>query len=101
MTAAAFFKARLKFSATAIIDLNRETTNYFYQHVEAHTWHGHRVLAVDGVKYPLPDEDAIHAEFGGQSNQQTDEVPMALGSALYDVHQKILVDAQPQIPLPD
>ncbi len=32
----------------------------------------------------------IHTEFGGQSNQKTNEVPMALGSALYDIHQKII-----------
>jgi len=94
VTAAAFFKARLKFSATAFIDLNRKTTDYFYQHVNTHTGNGHRVLAVDGVKYHLPDEEAMPAEFGGQSNQHTDEVPMALGSALYDVHQKIIIDAQ-------
>jgi hypothetical protein len=42
----------------------------------------------------LPDETAIHTEFGGQSNQHTDEVPMALGSALYDIYQKIILDAQ-------
>ena len=94
VTAAAFFKARLKFSASAFIDLNKDVTQHFYQTVNADTWYGHRVLAVDGVKYHLPDEDAIHAEFGGQSNQHPDEVPMALGSALYDIHQKIIIDAQ-------
>jgi hypothetical protein len=93
VTAAAFFKARLKFSETAFIDLNTEVTNHFYQHITAVTWNGHRVLAVDGVKYHLPDEDVIHTEFGGQSNQHTDEIPMALGSALYDIHQKIIIDA--------
>jgi len=93
VTAAAFFKARLKFSATAFIDLNRDVTNHFYQTVKADTWNGHRVLAVDGVKYHLPDEDVIHTEFGGQSNQHPDEIPMALGSALYDIHQKIIIDA--------
>ncbi len=94
VTAAAYFKARLKFSATAFIDLNKDVTNHFYQNVNADSWYGHRVLAVDGVKYHLPDEDAIHSEFGGQSNQHTDEVPMALGSALYAIHQKIILDAQ-------
>ena len=79
VTAAAFLKARLKFSATAFIDLNRDVTKHFYQRVHTETWHGYRVLAVDGVKYHLPDEIAIHTEFGGQSNQHTDEVPMALG----------------------
>jgi hypothetical protein len=49
VTAAAFFKARLKFSATAFIDLNRYVTNHFYQSVTADTWNEHRVLAVDGV----------------------------------------------------
>ena len=52
------------------------------------------MLAVDGVKYHLPDETVIHTEFGGQSNQSTEDVPMALGSALYDIHQKIIIDAQ-------
>ncbi len=52
------------------------------------------MLTVDGVKYHLPDEHVIHTEFGGQSNQHPDTVPMALGSALYDIHQKIIVDAQ-------
>ena len=65
MTAAAFFKARLKFSATAFIDLNKDVTHHCYQHVTADTWYGHRELAVDGVNYHLPDEDVIHAEFGG------------------------------------
>ncbi len=69
-------------------------TNHFYQTVKAETWNGHRVLAVDGVKYHLPDEAVIHTEFGGQSNQSTHEVPMALGSALYDIHQNIIIDAQ-------
>ncbi len=55
VTAAAFFKARLKFSATAFIDLNRDVTNHFYQTVKADTWNRHRVMAVNGVKYHLPD----------------------------------------------
>jgi hypothetical protein len=94
VTAAALFKARLKFSVNVFIDLNRTVSNHFYQSVETHRWNGHRVLAVDGNKYHQPDEEAIHTEFGGQSNQYRDEVPMALGSALYDIHQKIIVDAQ-------
>ncbi len=94
VTAAAFFKARLKFSANAFIDINSQTTNHFYQSVATQRWYGHRVLAVDGSKYHLPDEEAIHTEFGGQPNQHRDEVPMALGSTLYDIHHKIIVDAQ-------
>lgn len=36
---------------------------------------------------------AIHQTFGGQSNQHNDEVPMALGSCLYDVFQGLVLDA--------
>ncbi len=34
VTAAAFFKARLKFSATAFVDLNRHVINHFYPAVK-------------------------------------------------------------------
>lgn len=94
VTDAAFFKARLKFSATAFIDLNQAIIHAVYQQIKPRTWKGHRILAVDGVKYHLPDESAIRTEFGGQSNQHTDEVPMALGSTLYDVFQEIVLDAR-------
>ncbi len=43
------------------------------------TWNGRRVLVVDSVKYYLPDEKAVRAEFGGQSNQHPYQVPMVLG----------------------
>lgn len=93
-TASAFCQARQKFSASAFIELNQVATHYFYDSTSIERWHGFRVLAVDGVKYHLPDEEVIHQAFGGQGNQHVDELPMALGSALYDVFQKIIIDAQ-------
>jgi len=94
VTASAFCQARQKFSASAFIELNQVATRYFYDATSIEKWQGLRVLAVDGVKYHLPEEEAIHLAFGGQGNQYIDEVPMALGSALYDVFQKIIIDAK-------
>ena len=50
VTATAFFKARLKFSAAAFVDLNQEVTRAVYEQIKPRPWKGHRVLAVDGVK---------------------------------------------------
>ena len=94
VTASAFCQARNKFSASAFIELNQVATQHFYQAVEVEKWHGFRTLAIDGVKLLLPDEEALHQEFGGQSNQHVDEIPMAMGSTLYDVFQKVVIDAR-------
>ena len=94
VTASAFCQARKKFSASAFIELNHVITQHFYSASAVEKWQGHRTLAVDGVKLHLPDEEVIHQAFGGQGNQHVDEFPMALGSALYDVFQKVIIDAQ-------
>jgi len=94
VSAAAFCKARMKFSADVFIDLNRKTLQTFYQGITPTKWKNMRVLAVDGVKVHVPNEPAIVEKFGGQSNQYTDITPMAMGSTLYDVFQKTVIDAQ-------
>lgn len=94
VSASAFCQARKKFSASAFIELNQVATECFYNLATIEKWQGFRVLAVDGVKYHLPDEKVIRRAFGGQGNQHVEEFPMALGSALYDVFQKVIIDAQ-------
>ena len=94
VTASAFCKARKKFSYTAFIELNHRVTQSFYQQVNIKKWHGLRVLAVDGSRYLLPNSPEIKRTFGGQSNQYHGQVPMALGSCLYDVFQGVVLDAQ-------
>jgi len=94
VSASAFSQARHKFSAAAFVELNQVVTEHFYNAASVKKWQGFRVLAVDGVKYHLPDSAAIHQAFGGQGNQYIDDQPMALGSALYDVFQKLIVDAR-------
>lgn len=93
VTNSAFSKARKKFSCDAFIELNQQATNEFYSLDDIQTWCGFRVLGVDGTKYHLPDNEAIVEKFGGQTNQHT-EVPMALGSCLYDVFQGLVIDAR-------
>ncbi len=68
--------------------LNHVATEHFY---DVERWQGFRVLAVDGVKLHLSNDEVIHPASGGQGHRQADEHPMALGSALYGVFQKIMI----------
>jgi len=52
------------------------------------------VLAVDGSKYLLPDTPEVNARYGTTSNQYERNIPMALGSSLYDVFQGIVLDSR-------
>jgi hypothetical protein len=72
-----------------------------YEDGDYETWHGHRVLAVDGSKLILPTNEQTIAEFGttpydNKRNHPngTGEYAGALASVLYDVLNHIAVDAQ-------
>lgn len=80
-------------ASSAFIELNQQANHEFYSIADIQTWHGFRVLAVDGSKIELPDNSAMLKAFGGQSNQHT-VTPMALGSCLYDVFQGVVIDAK-------
>lgn len=96
VTAAAFCKARMKFSASAFIDLNKQALDQFYQQSKPDLgkWLGFRVLAVDGTKYHLPDEPDVIERFGTSFNQFSQPISMAMGSVLYDVFTKLVIDAR-------
>lgn len=49
VTKSAFTQARKKLKHSAFIALNREQVDYFYEHYEARTWQGKRLLAIDGL----------------------------------------------------
>ena len=93
VTSAAFCKARKKFSETAFIELNKGVAQQFYAKNTGQKWQGHRVLAVDGTKYLLPNTNIMFTEYGGVSNQFEKRVPMAMGSCLYDVFQGVVLEA--------
>ena len=49
-------------------------------------WHGHRVLAVDGTKWTLPNTAVLREVFGAATNQHTTTgVAQAQGLVLFDV----------------
>jgi hypothetical protein len=55
------------------------------------TWHGYRILAIDGSKISLPADKKLLAYFGGLGKNKT--APTAQGSILYDVLNDTIVDA--------
>lgn len=62
-------------------------------------WRGFRVLAVDGSKVLLPDNAAVREVFGtiaysnGSDGTVEGEQPYALASAMYDVLNRVALDA--------
>ncbi len=100
VTASAFSQARDKFKHTAFIELNTTAiVNTVYGDGEYRTFWGLRILAVDGSKILLPDSDVVRQEFGtiaysnGPEGGVQGERPYALASVLYDVLNRVGVDA--------
>ena len=97
----AYSKARRKLKHTAFIELNKEAViKTMYEDGDYQTWHGHRVLAVDGSKIILPDNKDTIAEFGTWhywAQQKDKDISgtrtMALASTLYDVLNGVCIDA--------
>ena len=60
----ALAKARMKLKFEAFVELNQHLVNYFEKHFQPITWHGFRLLAVDGSTTRLPHIKAIADHFG-------------------------------------
>lgn len=96
----AYSKARRKLKHTAFIELNREAVvRTMYEDGDYETLYGLRLLAVDGSKIILPTSDETRATFGTvpYKNQRPDvagEYSYALASVLYDVLNRVALDAQ-------
>jgi hypothetical protein len=88
VTKSAFSQARVKLKAEAFMELNRVQVDYFYAHFPYQTWHGFRLLAVDGSTAQLPATPDIVAHFGLWG-----DVSLARVSQMYDVLNKVTVDA--------
>jgi hypothetical protein len=100
VSASAYSQARYKLKHTAFIELNQSAiveTVYGDDHYQKF-W-GFRVLAVDGSKIVLPDNKEVREEFGtiawskGKNSEIQGERPYALASVLYDVLNRIALDA--------
>ena len=85
-----FSEARYKIKVEAFVLLFQLTVKAMVPEC-CLTWHGYRVLAIDGSKVGLPTDAALPAHFGG--NGRGAKPPQAQGPICYDVLNDIVVDA--------
>ncbi|MCP3876664.1 MAG: IS4 family transposase [Desulfobacteraceae bacterium] len=90
---AALTKARMKLKFEAFAELNLHMVNYFEKHFKPRTWFGFRLLAIDGSTTRLPLTEAISQHFGVWNGRQGAPSPVARISQLYDVLNKLTIDA--------
>ena len=88
VTKSAFSQARKKLKAEAFIELNQVQVAYFYAHFPYQTWHGLRLLAVDGSSVQLPATAEIIDHFGLWHS-----APVARVSQLFDGLNEVTVEA--------
>jgi hypothetical protein len=89
----ALTKARMKLKFQAFIELNQHLISYFEKYFNPLCWHGFRLLAIDGSLTRLPQIKAIAEHFGVWNGRQGLPSAMARVSQLFDVLNKITVDA--------
>lgn len=101
VTASAYSQARYKLKHTAFIELNRTAiVETMYGDDDYHKFWGFRVLAVDGSKLILPNTKGVREDFGtitysnGKDSEIQGKHPYALASVLYDVLNRISIDAR-------
>jgi hypothetical protein len=90
---AALSKARMKLKFEAFVELNLQLVHYFEKHFKLRKWYGFRLLAIDGSTARLPMTESIAEHFGVWNGRQGAPSPMARVSQLFDVLNKISVDA--------
>jgi hypothetical protein len=86
-------KARMKLKFQAFVELNQHMIGYFEKHFNPQTWRGFRLLAIDGSTTRLPQIEAIGEHFGQWRVRQGLPSAMARISQLFDVLNKITIDA--------
>ncbi len=90
---AALTKARMKLKFEAFIELNQHLINCFDVDFKPITWHGFRLLSIDGTTAKVPKTKEIIEHFGTWNVRQGDPCPMARISQLFDPLNKITVNA--------
>lgn len=90
---AALTKARMKLKFEAFVELNLYLVRYFEKHFTPRRWNGFRLLAIDGSTVRLPVTQPIIEHFGTWNGRQGAPSPVARVSQLFDVLNKISVDA--------
>ncbi len=88
VTKSAFCQARLKLKAEACVELQQVQVDYFYTQYAPATWHGFRLVAVDGSTAQLPVTPDIVTHFGLWGTR-----PLARISQMFDTLNQVTIDA--------
>jgi hypothetical protein len=94
-TSSAFIQNRKKINPAVFSHLSGVIVDNFYtkDNDGLKLWNGFRVLAVDGSRITLPNTCELKESFGVAKNQSEVEVVQARASILYDVLNRIVLDA--------
>jgi hypothetical protein len=90
---AALTKARMKLRYEAFIELNQHLIALFEKIFTPKTWHGFRLIAIDGTTFKLPHIKEIAEHFGVWNVRKGDPCPMARVSQLFDSLNKVTLHA--------
>lgn len=94
VTKSAFTQARNKLKHSAFIELDQTQIDFFYKNVSYKTWHGFRLIAVDGSTLSLPVSKATQEHFGlTKTNNKDQKVVLARISQAFDPLNHITLDA--------
>jgi hypothetical protein len=96
VTKSAFSQARAKLNPLAFKRLSEVVVDIFYNKAVFKTWHGHKLVAVDGTRFLLPTHQTVAKKFGKHllGSTSKEHRSMAIGSMLYDVLNGIPIDSQ-------
>lgn len=86
----AFSKGRQRIKPEAFFELLKISSKYFYDNAEYKTFHGYRILTVDGSKIDLPYSKQLMEKYGCQKGSNNSI--QSLASCLVDVMNNIVVD---------
>ncbi len=89
----AFSQARRKISPKAFIKMVDEINKWFYKDTPFKTYHGYRLLAIDGTVLELPNTEELRQVYGYIENQNA-QVARARASALYDLENDMIISSQ-------
>ena len=86
----AFSKARQKLKYEGFVALNEAFATTYYSDDEFLLYKSYRLAAIDGSDLKLPESADIKEVFGCQN---TCGFPMASGSILYDLENRVIIDS--------
>jgi hypothetical protein len=94
VTKGAFSLARKKLNYTAFVELDKTQIDYFYETADYATWHGFRLLGIDGSISRLPTSNEIMVKYGVHDTSETGTpITYARLSQAYDLLNNITIDA--------